>query len=131
MSWKCPTCGTENPPAGKLCLAACGYVRLPARLVLTSLNTGRKLQIRVTTAVGQSLLRTVAAADAPYASEPQFEIVKDQVRGAWVVRHHAKAHNPTYYNGNPCGGDPHVLENDAVLSIGRERLKLTVTLEYE
>jgi hypothetical protein len=129
MTWKCPICGTENPPSESVCLAQCGYMRLPVRLVLTSAATGKRLRLHISTKIGQALLRTIADGEAGYASEPQFEIVKDQERGAWVVRHHAAARNITCCNGVPLGADAAALESGAVISIGRDRLKLTVTLE--
>jgi hypothetical protein len=129
MTWKCPRCGTENTPGERPCVGGCGYTRMAVRVVLTSEATGKKLRMHVSTPVGQSLLRTIADGEAAYASEPQFEIVKDEERGAWLIRHSVAARNPTYFNGLKIGEDTPSLAEGARITIGQERTKLTVSLE--
>lgn len=129
MTWKCPTCGMDNAPGVRFCIGGCGYARIAARVVLTSEATGKKLRMHISTPVGRSLLRTLAEGDAAYASEPQFEIVRDEERGAWMIRHSAGARNPTYFNDLKIGDEMPSLADGAHISIGRERMKLTVNLE--
>jgi hypothetical protein len=131
MGWKCPKCGFENDAAGNRCGAGCGFVRVPKRTVLASETTNQHLRMHVSTLVGKVLLMRLDPSDAIYASEPQFEIIKDERLGAWAIRHHDTARNPTYLNGERLDNVAHALAAGGIISIGPDRLKLRVILEDE
>ncbi len=56
-------------------------------------------------------------------------MIRDEAGGAWVLRHASGARNPTYYNGAAVEHDTLQLTNGGVISIGPEKMRLTVTLE--
>lgn len=127
MPWKCPSCGFDNAEETDECAGGCGYTPIPSQLRLTSQVTGRLLAISITTMFGKNLLLSFAGDDAIYASEPQFMIRKDTVRGGWFIEHVTTAKNPTFVNGAPTGGDPRKLDATNVVSIGPEKMKLEVS----
>lgn len=129
MKWKCPKCGFEEETPGSRCGGGCGYVRLAKRVVLTCESTNQQLRMHVNTAVGKSLLMRLDPADGVYASEPQFEIARDEALAAWVIRHDGSAKNPTFYNGEGLGDTPQTIADGGIISIGPDRLKLRVILE--
>jgi hypothetical protein len=92
-------------------------------------RTGRARQIRITTQFGRRVLSMIADDEAIYASEPQFEILKDTASGLWLLRHAAEATHPTYYDGRPVDGDPVPILTGGRISIGPDRISLTLTLE--
>lgn len=129
MVWKCPRCGFENDAAGNHCGGGCGFVRMAKRVILTTEITKLQLRMHVSTLVGRTLLKSLDSSDGVYASEPQFEIIRDETLGAWAIRHAALATNPTFYNGEMLNTEPHPLTNDGTISIGPDRLKLRVVME--
>jgi len=130
MAWKCPTCGFDVNEDGQTdCAGGCGFVRFPARLVLAAGTAGQKLSMGLSTSVGRRLLEPLVGADARFASEVQFQILRLDAQGVWAVQHAPAATNPTFLNGVPLSGPPAALENGAVLSIGLEKARLTVQME--
>ena len=127
-AWHCDNCGHDANDASDPRCHACGEYRMPRRVVLAGEASGDELAMHITTKVGQRLLATVDAADSQFASSDQFEIVKTE--SGWQVRHEASATNPTFYNGSPLSAEPQSLEPDTIISIGPDRLKLRVRLEY-
>jgi hypothetical protein len=130
MSWKCPCCGYEaNGDDSRLCAGGCGYVRLPRIVVLTSNSTGKQITLSVETTVGKYLLRSFAGDEAVYASEPQFAIYKDTALASWAIKHLEGAKNPTFCDGVCILTAPAPLHDGSVVSIGSERMKLSIRLE--
>jgi hypothetical protein len=129
MGRKCQECGTLNEISAGPCQGGCGYVFMSELVQLACKQTGRTRQIRITTQFGRRLLSMIAGDEAVYASEPQFEILKDTASGLWLLRHAAKATHPTYYDGRPVDGDLIPILTGGRISIGPDRMSLTVTLE--
>lgn len=130
MSWKCPRCGFDpNADESRNCGGGCGYTHIPRRLLLIATGTGRQIAIAVDTAVGKSLLKSFAGDDASYASDPQFRIYKDTELGSWALQHYDTATNPTFCNGADVSTGPVALDEGAIVSIGAERMRLTVRLD--
>src|SRR2546425_7996628 len=101
MSWKCQDCGRTEPKPPRQC-PGCGAILVPPRVILTSEATGKEIHCGGYTLIGRVLLqRRLEDADAVYASERQFELLKDEARGVWVLRHIPAARNATSYNGVP------------------------------
>jgi hypothetical protein len=130
MSWKCPCCGFEaNTDDSRQCAGGCGYVRIPRSVALTSSATGKQITISVETTVGKYLLKSFAGEESVFASEPQFRIYKDQGLGSWAIQHLDGAKNPTFCDGASVISAPTPLHDGSVVSIGPERMKLSVRLE--
>jgi len=130
MQWKCPKCGFEaNPPNSRSCGLQCGYDRIHRRVLLIASGTSRQIAMSVDTLVGKHLLRSFAGDDAVYASDPQFKIYKDAVMAGWALQHVSTAKNPTFCNGSPATDAPVLLSDGGTVSIGPERMRLTVRLE--
>lgn len=126
MSRTCQKCGAY---LGKRTLCeSCGQVAVPKCVVLTGDRGGEPLRMHITTTIGRRLLKGVAGPESRFASDPQFRIVKDPAIG-WVIAHEHAAANPTYLNGAKVGVETPALEDGAVISIGRDRMRLTVRLE--
>lgn len=119
----CPECGVPADADSRVC-GACGHVRF-GTLVLRSDETRKELRFSVPAEVGQRLLRTVLAEESRYASEPQFSLRKDRAVGGWVLEQARGARNPTFVDGAPVDA-PREIDSGAVISIGPERLRLTV-----
>jgi hypothetical protein len=115
---------TEGP-----CQGGCGYVLMYEQVTLLSKSTGSNRSIRITTSFGRRVLRMIAGEEAAFASELQFELRKDTVAGLWLLRHVATATHPTYYDGWAVGSDPVPVVNGGQISIGPDRMKLTLKLE--
>lgn len=129
MPWKCPQCGVMGADDRRVC-EACSFVEFGS-LTLVSAVTGKELKVNLDTTVGRSLLRSLGDEDAKYASDPQFMLKKDAALGAWSVNQALVARNPTFYNGTQVPDDaPVKLEQGGVLSIGPEKMKLTVQLVF-
>ena len=84
----------------------------------------------ITTSLGSRVLRTVAGDDSQYASEPQLEIARDDLAGCWLIRHVSSAKNSTYFDGAALGESPQPIQDGKTISLGSEKMKLTVRLEY-
>jgi len=82
----------------------------------------------IDTRIGKRLLATFAGDDAQYASDPQFHLVKDMSLGRWLILPDGAAKNPTFLNGRTLS-EKTTLENGAVISVGPERLQLSVKIE--
>ncbi len=128
MSWSCPDCGFESNEDTVIQCVACGKTRMPRTVVLAG-ESAYKLSMNISTTCSQALLKDVGGEDSRYASSPQFEIVRDDTEGCWWIRHDESATNPTCVNGEPVT-EPHRLDTGDVISIGPEKMKLCVTLEY-
>ena len=124
----CPRCGVPSKTGRGPC-EVCDYVFIAAVVVVASAATGRNQQIRISTRFGRNVLKRIGGEEAVYASDPQFDLIKDTESGHWLLCHHDTARNPTFYNGRAVGPDPVPIETGGRISIGPERLKLTVTLE--
>jgi len=126
--WQCGHCGIENPPGTAQCIV-CGNP-CPPRLVLRSEATGQEVQLQTGLRIGKALFRhRLNDPDAEFAAEAQFEVVRNEIAAAWIVRPLPGVWNPTYYNGTPLGPDGIQLEDGGVISIGQHRLKLRVLLK--
>jgi hypothetical protein len=125
-TWKCPQDGTENPIGERRCLV-CRFPNLPRVVVLQAAATGKEAEFTGAIKLGKAVFtHRFADPDAIYASELQFEVVRDEAAVAWMVRPLPGAVNPTYYNGAPVGPDGCPIEEGGVISIGKTRLKLRV-----
>lgn len=124
MPWKCPQCGVQNADDKKGC-EACGYVEFGA-LALTSVETTKEIKTNIEIEVGKHLLRTFCGEEVRYAGEPQFKLVKDAVLGGWAILPAAGATNPTFFNGAALPETATKLEDGGVISIGPEKMKITV-----
>ncbi len=125
-TWKCPQCGMDWAVSNRKCPAD-GYVNMPACVSLVSAKTGKVADISASARLGKAVFKQrFADDDAQFASDEQFEIVRDTDAVAWVLRHVAGARNPTYYNGAevPPGGCE--LVTGGVISVGKSRMRLTV-----
>ena len=125
-TWICPKDGIENPLKEKRCMV-CRHPNLPEFVVLQSASTGKEAEFKENKQLGRAVFtHKFADPDAQYASDLQFEIVRDEVLVAWMVRPLPEARNPTYYNGKPIPTDGAELAEDGVISIGRNKLRLKV-----
>lgn len=125
-TWTCPQDGTENPHSERRCLV-CRHPNLPRVVVLHSIATGKEAEFTEAIKLGQAVFtQRFADPDAQFASDLQFEVVRDETRVAWLVRPLAGAVNPTHYNGKPIGPDGTELAAGGVISIGKSKLKLQV-----
>jgi hypothetical protein len=124
---KCQMCGDMRANLVGPC-EVCGHCMLQESVRLTDPGSGLSREFRVSTSVGRRLLEKIAGDEAIYASELQFEIVKDQRAGHWMLRHISTAVHPTYYNGHPIDGEPAILATGGVITIGPVRMKLNVVL---
>jgi hypothetical protein len=129
MTWKCQSCGFDNPDSSSVCQGGCGFVRLGS-LVLVAEGTGSKLTMNIDTLVGRRHLRKLDAAASRFASDPQFRLFRDNARGGWLVEHQATAVNPTLVNGVEISSGPVALGEGAILSIGAEQLKMRVQILF-
>jgi len=128
MAWKCPQCGFLHEDDATLRCEACGFTRA-GKLALVAQETGKRLSVAVDTAIGKHLLQTFAGGDHVYASEPQFLLARDPVRGGWSIAPAPGARNPTFVNGAALGSAPAPLQAGAVITIGPEKLRLRVENE--
>ena len=128
-TWRCPNDGLEWSVTQKKC-TTCGYANMAACVALQSAATGRGAEIAGTMRLGKAIFaQRFSDPDAKFASDEQFEIVRDGDLVAWLVRPVSGAHNPTFYNGTevPPGGCE--LATGGVITIGRSKMKLHVTLK--
>ena len=128
MSWTCPSCGVDNALSAATC-AICMRPQKVITVVLTSAATGLARVVRIPTVFGRRLLAILAGDDARFASEPQFDLLRDEAGTGWLVRHHQDARNPTFYDGAAVGPIPVPIGDGGTLSIGPTRLRLIVRLE--
>ncbi|WP_439628423.1 hypothetical protein [Gemmata sp.] len=125
-TWTWPQDGTENPAAERRCLV-CRHPNLPRVVVLRAAATGREAVLTESAKFGRAVFaHRFADPDAVFASELQFEIVRDEARVAWVVRQRPGAVNPTCYNGTPIGPAGVELADGGVISVSKAKLRLQV-----
>lgn len=125
-NWACLQCGTENAPSERRCLV-CRHPNLPRVVKLISLATGRVAEITEPLRFGRAVFtHRFGDPDAYYASELQFELARDEVQLAWIVRPLPGAVNPTCYNGHPIGSYGCPIDEGGIISIGKSRLRLQV-----
>ncbi|HEX6040542.1 hypothetical protein [Longimicrobium sp.] len=129
MAWKCPQCGFVHENDAVTVCEACGFVRAAGRLALVAEATGKRLAVGIDTAIGKQLLETFAGEDHVYATDPQFLLARDPVRGGWSLAPAPGAKNPTFLTGAALGTAPAPLEPGAVITIGPTRLRLRVENE--
>jgi hypothetical protein len=129
MGRKCQVCGTLNEVTTGPCQGGCGHVFMSELVQLASKHTGQARRIRISTRFGRRILSMIAGDDAVYASEPQFEILKDTSSASWLLRHVAAAIHPTFYDGRPVNGEAIPIQTGGRISIGPDRMILIVTLE--
>ncbi len=129
-TWKCPQDGMEWSIKERKC-PTCGYVNIPKSVTLQSNATGKGAALSATTRLGKSVFnQRFADPDAKFAADEQFEIVRDDVHlFAWVIRPVAGARNATFYNGTEVPEAGCELVEGGVITVGRTRLKLTVTFK--
>jgi hypothetical protein len=128
-AWQCGHCGIDNTLTALQC-AACGLAAFPP-LVLRSTSTGREEEVRTARRLGKQVFAfRLGDPDAKFASELQFELIRDETADAWVVRPLAGALNPTFYNGAPLGPAGSRLDDGGVISIGKNKLRLQVRLAH-
>jgi hypothetical protein len=124
--WICPEDGTENPLTERRCLV-CRHPNLPRVVLLTSLATCKEAEFTEAVRFGKAVFaQRFADPDALFASDLQFEIVRDDERVAWVVRPLPGAANPTFYDGKPVNAEGTELDDEGVISIGKTKLRLLV-----
>jgi hypothetical protein len=126
VAWKCPQCGVENEDGARRC-EACGHIVF-GKLSLTAGATGQSVSFTIDTDVGKHLLRTFVGDEAKYCSEPQFRVVKEVALGGWAIVPSPGAVNPTYLDGRPLGPTPELLSDGGVVSVGPDRVKLTIRI---
>ena len=125
-TWKCPQDGTENPLSERRCLV-CRYPNLPRVVILCAVATGKEAEITEAVKFGKAVFtHRFGDPDAKYASDLQFEVVRDEGVVAWMVRPLPGTVNKTFYNGVEIGPDGAPLEEGGVISIGKTKLKLQV-----
>lgn len=125
-AWACVQCGSENPAADRRC-SVCRHPHLPRVVILHAIATGREAEFTEPVRLGKAVFtQRFADPDALYASELQFEIVRDEAQVAWLVRPLPGAVNPTCYNGSPVGPNGCELSDGGVISIGKTRMRLQV-----
>lgn len=125
-TWKCPQDGTENPLTERRCIV-CRHPNIPRVVVLQAVATGKEAEFTETIRFGRAVFtHRFGDPDAQYASDLQFEVVRDETTVAWLLRTVAGARNPTCYNGFPVGPDGIPIEEGGVISIGKTKLKLQV-----
>lgn len=125
-TWKCPQDGTENPLDERRCLV-CRYPNIPRVVVLHAVATGKEAEFTGGIRLGKAVFtHRFGDPDAQYASDLQFEVVRDEEVVAWVLKPIPDAVNPTCYNGFKVKPDGVPLEEGGVISIGKNKLKLQV-----
>jgi hypothetical protein len=125
-TWICPQDGTENPQAEKRCLV-CRHPNIPRVIVLVSPVTGQSAEFTESVKFGRAVFsQRFTDPDAKYASDLQFEIIRDLDRVAWVVRPFADTVNPTCYNGKPVDPDGVEISDGGIISVSKSKMKLTV-----
>ncbi len=127
MVWKCKACGFEANPDAELKCEACGYSEATI-LTLTSQATGKSIEMRIATAVGKQLLKSFVGEESRFASEVQFRLARDTAIGNWTITPELSATNPTFLNRQPLTGVA-VVDDGSVLSIGPEKMLLTVSIK--
>ena len=127
MVWKCNECGFDANPDAELKCEACGYSEATI-LILTAQATGKSIEMRIATAVGKQLLKSFVGEESRIASEVQFRLSRDSASGDWTVTHDSSAPNPTFLDLQPLTGSA-VVRDGSVLSIGPERMLLTVSIK--
>ncbi len=125
-TWICPQDGTENPHTEKRCLV-CRHPNLPRVVVLQSVATGKEAEFTEPVKFGKAVFtHRFADPDAKYASDLQFEIIRDDDRVAWVIRPFAESVNPTCYNGKPLDSAGIELVDGGIISVSKSKMKLKV-----
>ena len=129
-TWKCPQDGMEWSVKDRKC-PTCGYVNMPKCVTLRSDATGKGAEITASTRLGKSVFnQRFADPEALFASDEQFEIVRDDaVLFAWVLVPITGARNATHYNGAKVPAAGCELAEGGVITVGRSRMKLTVTFK--
>ncbi len=124
--WTCPQCGSESLQTERRC-TVCRHPNFPKCVVLLSIATGRQAEFTEPIRLGQAVFQhRLAEPDAAYASEFQFEVIRDDAFVAWCIRPLPGTVNPTYYNGEPIALDGTPLQDGGIISIGRTKLLLRV-----
>src|SRR5579872_296392 len=125
-TWKCPQDGTDNPLTEKRCLV-CRFPNLPRVVVLQAVSTGKEAEFTGAIKLGKAVFTNrFEDPDAQYASDLQFEVIRDESVVAWIIRPIPGAVNPTYYNGAAISSEGSPIEDGGVISIGKTKLKLQV-----
>jgi hypothetical protein len=108
---------------------ACGYIEFgPLTLACAGIN--KELKFNIDTDVGRTLLHTLGSDDSRFASDPQFSLRRDASLAGWAIVKATGATNATFYNGVALPDIPTKLEEGGVISLGFEKLKLTVRLSH-
>jgi hypothetical protein len=125
-TWTCPQDGTENPLTERRCLV-CRFPNIPRVVVLQAVATGKEAEFTGAMKLGKAVFKhRFADPDADYASDIQFEVVRDETAVAWVVRPVPGTVNRTCYNGFPVAPEGCPIEEGGVISIGKTKVKLRV-----
>jgi len=125
-TWICPQDGTENPHTEKRCMV-CRHPNIPRVVILQSMVTGKEAEITEPVKFGKAVFtHRFGDPDAQFASDLQFEILRDEERVAWVVRPFPATVNPTYYNGKPLDSDGTELVEGGIISVSKSKMMLTV-----
>jgi hypothetical protein len=129
-TWKCPQDGMEWSIKERKC-PTCGYVNMPKCVTLRSNATAKHAEIATTTRLGKSVFtQRFADPDAKFASDEQFEIVRDDTHTyAWLVRPISGARNATFYNGVEVPATGCELTEGGIITVGRSRMKLIVSFK--
>lgn len=125
--WDCPTCGVKNEVSVAHCQGGCGYVKIPRQLTLRSCATGKVITMHLTTAIGRRLLAGADPKGSVYASESQFEILRDEELGAWALRGFSDARNATCLNGIQVGdGKQRLTVGDEISVSGHAKFVVSI-----
>ena len=128
MTWKCSSCGFENEPTSNVC-ASCAAAR-PAKLKLLGSDGNSLMTAGITTEVGRRLLSKSTSDEIRFLSDPQFKLIKDPASGTWQICHVTEAKNMTHVNGVPLADQVLPLEDGSVVTVGPDKMKLTVQFDY-
>lgn len=125
-TWVCPKDGIENPHTSKRCMV-CRHPNIPPVVVLVSVASGKEASFTESKPLGKAVFtHRFGDPDAQYASDLQFEIVRDEERVAWVVRPCAGTVNPTCYDGVPVDSAGVELRDGGIISVSKSKMKLVV-----
>ena len=128
-TWRCPNDGLEWAITDKKC-PTCGYANMAACVSLKSATTGKSAEIAGTTKLGKAVFaQRFADPDAKFAADEQFEIVRDNDAAVWLLRPVTGVRNETHYNGALVPPDGCELATGGVITVGRTRMMLNVSLK--
>jgi hypothetical protein len=123
---RCPNCGLQ-PHGPELPCPDCGHFRMGRLSVVTGLG---KFPINISTTVGRPVLRRwVGDEEAKFASEAQYRVSPDPVRG-WTIEALPDTPNSTKLDGiTVAPGTSADLKDGNRITIGSSRALLTIQID--